>query len=159
MTAQGKARRRATPWVNRPAKCQALKGRNKTGPAPELIANPNCAALSGLERLFAWSPRAALVSLRLPWAVIFRAFSPRIGELPKIRAGGSEMAGASERSLPTGVTTLLRPRTGARRQFAAKAEALSLRSPLSALHIGMVGNFIRVSWPDGRRACPPGARG
>ena len=34
--------------------------------------------------MFATSPRAALVSLRLPWAVIFRAFSPQVKELPTI---------------------------------------------------------------------------
>ena len=40
-----------------------------------------CAALSGLGKI-CWDdlPRAALVPLRLPWAVIFRAFSPVNGD-------------------------------------------------------------------------------
>ena len=59
-------------------------GRHKTGPASKPWAKQDCAALSGLECLLASQPRAALVSLRLPWAAIFRAFSPRVGKLPTI---------------------------------------------------------------------------
>ena len=82
MTAQGKASRRATPWVNRPEipspERATTKPAHRNGQSQIKIVPP----FQGLNHWLAFlNPGRRSVSLRLPWAVMFRAFSPRVRTL------------------------------------------------------------------------------